>query len=231
MTVPTVQPGEPAPDFDLPLVASDARVTLADFCDRSPLLLVLLKGFECPFCRRQLAALKHTAMALRECGVETLAITTTPLEASRLYTRFRSPEVPLASDPSLDTYRAYGVPIYRLIEDQPTEWPLTVNEPEILRITLNPSPHLPVPMTITEAATHIDAADQFAVIETDETGPPDDLSPFVSYFLIDRDGTVRWVEVVAYDDPADYAHHPSTADIVAAAETLCSPNQNHRSGR
>ncbi len=101
MTAPTVQPGEPAPEFDLPLVVSDERATLADYRGRAHLFLVLLRSFECPFCRRQLAALKHTATALQDLGVETLAVTTTALEASRRYTRYRPPGLPLASDASL----------------------------------------------------------------------------------------------------------------------------------
>lgn len=220
MTAPTVQPGEPAPEFDLALVASDARVTLADYRGRSHLFLVLLRSFECPFCRRQLAALKHTARALQQRGVEMLAVTTTGLKASRLYTRYRAPEVPLASDPTLGIHRAFGVPIYRISDDEPAQWPLTMSESEIIAVTLKPGPDVPVAMTLLDAGLRMDEEDGFVPVETDEQGPPDDLSPLVSYFLIDREGIVRWVEVIAYDDPADYARHPGTADILAAADAL-----------
>jgi peroxiredoxin len=220
MTAPTVQPGEPAPDFDLPMVASDGRVTLADYRGRTHLFLVLLRSFECPFCRRQLAALKHTMRALEARGVETLAVTTTGLKASRLYTRYRAPEVPLAADPKLGIHKSYGVPIYRFVDDGPTQWPLTVSESEFINVTLNPGPDVPVAMTLLDVGLRMDEEDGFTPVETDEQGPPDDLSPLVSYSLIDRAGIVRWVEVIAYDDPADYASHPSTAEIVAAADAL-----------
>ncbi len=117
-------------------------------------------------------------------------------------------------------HRAYRVPIYRIDNDAPMQWPVTVSDSEIIQVTLNTGPDVPVPMSLLDAGLRLDAEDEFVVIETDEEGPPDDLSPLVSYFLINRDGIVRWVEVNAYDDPAEYAQHPGTADILAAAETL-----------
>jgi len=158
--------------------------------------------------------------ALEARGVEMLAVTTTGLEASRLYTRYRAPEVPLASDPTLGIHRSYGVPIYRIVDDEPMQCPLTVKESEFIKVTLKPGPDVPVAMTLLDAGLGMDEEDGFTPVETDEQGPPDDLSPLVSYFLIDREGMVRWVEVIAYDDPADYASHPGTAEIVAAADAL-----------
>jgi hypothetical protein len=149
-----------------------------------------------------------------------LAVTTTGLEASRLYTRYRAPEVPLASDPTLAIHRAYGVPIYRISDEAPSQWPLTMSESEIINVTLNTGPDVPVAVTLLDAGLRMDEEDGFTPVETDDQGPPDDLSPLVSYFLIDREGIVRWVEVIAYDDPADYASHPSSADILSAADAL-----------
>jgi hypothetical protein len=40
---PTVQPGQTAPDFLLPLVLADGQVALGDYRGRSPLLLALLR--------------------------------------------------------------------------------------------------------------------------------------------------------------------------------------------
>jgi peroxiredoxin len=40
---PSLQPGEPAPDFTLPTVPDEGFVSLADYRGRSPLLLVLLR--------------------------------------------------------------------------------------------------------------------------------------------------------------------------------------------
>ncbi len=39
-----LQPGERAPDFSLPAADREGTVSLADYCDRGPVLLVLLRG-------------------------------------------------------------------------------------------------------------------------------------------------------------------------------------------
>ena len=215
-----VQPGEPAPPFDLPLVSSEGRATLADYRGRAPLFLVLLRSFECPFCRRQLAALKRTADNLSTFGIETLAVTTTAVKAARRYTKYRPVGLPLASDPALAIHRAYGVPIYRYSSDQPTRWPAVVNLADLATLKLNPTDELPEPLPLMEASKLLDERDGFEIVETDEQGPPDDVSPLVTYFLIDGAGTVRWLFVVALDDPADYARHPSNEDLVEAARAL-----------
>ena len=148
------------------------------------------------------------------------AVTTTPVKAARLYTRYRPPGLPLASDPTLAIHRAYGVPIYRIDGDRPTQWPQTLNPADLVSLTLNPSPELPEALPAMEAGARLDAEDGFEVVTTDEAGPPDDISPLISYFLIHRSGSVRWTHVVALDDPADYAQHPSPAELLAAAERL-----------
>ena len=215
-----VRLGEAAPNFELPMVASDATVTLGDYRSKTPLLLVLLRSFECPFCRRQLAALKAAADALRARGIETLAVTTTAVKAARLYARYRPPGLPLASDPKLGVHRAFGVPIYRFSTDEPTRWPAVVNVEEMKKVRLKPTDEYPGGQPLREAGDAMDEADGFEIIETDEAGPPDDVSPLVSYFVIDRDGIVRWRFVDALDDPSDYGSHPSHQQLLDAATAL-----------
>jgi len=41
---PPVQPGEPAPEFAVTCANRDGQISLADFRDRSPLLLALFRG-------------------------------------------------------------------------------------------------------------------------------------------------------------------------------------------
>jgi hypothetical protein len=73
------------------------------------------------------------------------------------------------------------------------------------------------PMPIREAMALLNRIDEFESMESGEPGPYDDVSPLVSYFLIDRQGIVRWNHVVALDDLADYGQHPSGAQLLAAA--------------
>lgn len=212
-----VQPGDPAPDFDLPLVSSEGRARLSDYRGRTPLLLVLLRSFECPFCRRHLAALKGPSGTLLAQGVETLAVTTTAERVARLYARYRPTGLPLASDPDLATHRAYGVPIYRVATDRPTRWPETINPADLGTLEVSPAGEITRPMPVREAMRLLNEIDAFQTMETGEPGPYDDVSPLVSYFLIDRPGIVRWNHVVALGSLADYAQHPSAEQLLAAA--------------
>jgi peroxiredoxin len=41
---PSVQPGEPAPDFTLPAAHREGSVSLADYRGRNPVLLALFRG-------------------------------------------------------------------------------------------------------------------------------------------------------------------------------------------
>src|SRR5437870_5268663 len=106
-----LQPGEPAPDFQLPAVDRDSIVSLEDYRGRSPLLLALFRGLWCPFCRRDIAQLGLVKEKLKAAaGIETLGIVATTAENARLYFRFRPTRLPLAADAELRTHRAFGVP-------------------------------------------------------------------------------------------------------------------------
>lgn len=41
---PSLQPGQPAPDFTLPAIHREGKISLADYKGRSPLLLGLFRG-------------------------------------------------------------------------------------------------------------------------------------------------------------------------------------------
>jgi peroxiredoxin len=105
-----VAPGEPAPDFVLPAVNQDGTVAPSDYRGRTPVLLAMMRGLYCAFCRRHIAQLGTTRQKLQPLGIEVLAIVATPPERARLYYRYRPVGVPLAADPDLVTHRAYGVP-------------------------------------------------------------------------------------------------------------------------
>lgn len=217
-----VRPGERAPPFALPGVAEDGQISLDDYRTKTPLFLILLRSFECPFCRRQLTRLKETAAAFDALGIETLVVTTTPVKAARLYAKYRPPGIPVASDPDLITHRAYGVPIYRLSADEATRWPERLNTGDLSTLLLNPTADLPESLSILEAGRALEDADGFTAVETEEQGPPDDVSPLVSFFLIDRAGIVRWLFIEALENPADYGSYPNHQELLAAARAMMS---------
>src|SRR5687768_5880832 len=99
-----VQVGDLAPDFTLPAVdREDGSVSLADYRGKSPVLLALMRGLWCAFCRRHIGQLGFTREKLQAYGVETVAVVATCPERARLYHKHRPTRVPLAADPELTT--------------------------------------------------------------------------------------------------------------------------------
>ena len=77
---PSVQPGEPAPEFTLPAASGEGSVSLAQYRGKSPVYLALFRGLYCSFCRRHVVHLGSTAEKLREVGVQTLGVVATDPE-------------------------------------------------------------------------------------------------------------------------------------------------------
>jgi peroxiredoxin len=213
---PPISPGEPAPDFVLRVVNADATgtVSLADYRGRSPVLLAMMRGLYCAFCRRHIAQLGMTRQKLKAVGVEVLAIAGMPAERLRLYYRFRPVEVPVAADPELATHRAYGVP-------QP---PLT---PDILQAVA--ARHVELARELQIPATNL-AVIKSALARRDGFEPVDaeqidrrDWSEkyggqFTGQFLVDRDGIVRWVNIEgARDGLSGLERFPTDEEFLAAA--------------
>ena len=105
-----VRAGEPAPEFVLPAVNREGTISLSDYRGRTPVLLAMMRGLYCAFCRRHIAQLGATRQKLQALGIEALAIVAMRPERVRLYYSYRPVNVPLAADPELVTHRAYGVP-------------------------------------------------------------------------------------------------------------------------
>jgi AhpC/TSA family len=83
-----ISPGQPAPDFQLPLANEAGTVSLADYRGKTPVLLAMMRGLYCAFCRRHIAQLSSTRQKLKAFGVETLAIVAMPAERVRLYYQY-----------------------------------------------------------------------------------------------------------------------------------------------
>ncbi|MGH2627320.1 MAG: redoxin domain-containing protein [Anaerolineales bacterium] len=67
-------PGDRAPDFELPAADVEGTVALAEYRRRGPVLLSMLRGLYCPFCRRHISQLRPTCEALRAAGIALLGI-------------------------------------------------------------------------------------------------------------------------------------------------------------
>lgn len=114
-----LQPGDPLPEVRLEAVNRDGAVSLADFRDRTPLLVGLFRGLECPFCRRQIAQLGTAHDRLRAAGVEPLAVIATPRERAAQYLRYRPTPLTLLADPERHSHQAFGLPTVEIRLDAP----------------------------------------------------------------------------------------------------------------
>lgn len=207
-----VSPGEPAPDFNLPAVDREERVSLASYRNRSPVFLALFIGLWCPFCRRSIAQMGATEGKLKALGVETLGIVATSPENARLYFKFRPTRLRLAADPELSTHRAYGLP-------KPAPTPKFMTAMETIRI--NPTGEFPEPLPILEAAMAIAKADGYTETQTDKADMERQWPQLKGQFLIDRTGIVRWANIeCATEGLAGVGKFPSEDQILTAARAL-----------
>lgn len=216
-----VQPGEPAPEFELPAVTREGTVRLGDFRGSRPVLLGLFRGLDCPFCRRQIAALGAVNEELQAKGVETLAVITTPAERARAYVRYRPMRMLVASDERRAVHREYGLPRLEISEGQ-SAWPYRATMADIMEMRINPTGELPEPMNPIQGADYLNQIDGFqpapdaASAEEEAAAGPQ----LIGSFLVDRDGIVRWTFLEAAGGPNGFGGIPQTREIFAAAADL-----------
>ena len=184
-------PGDRAPDFELPAGDSEGTVALAEYRRRGPVLLTLLRGLYCAFCRRHISQFRPTCETLHAKGIALLGVVIASPERSRRYFGHFPPCFPIAAAPDRATHRAYGLSeVIRTPElRQETEW----SAAEILRELGLQAP--PVQATAVFDAS-VDASDGFEMTAEDDAEWKRPLQA-VGYFLIGRDGLIRWSRVEA----------------------------------
>jgi peroxiredoxin len=209
---PPVAPGEPAPDFTLPAVDRPETVSLSDYRGKNPVFLALFIGLWCPFCRRAIAQMGAVEQKLRAAGVESLGIVATPADNARLYFKFRPTRLRLAADPELLTHRAYGLP----------KPPVTPELDQALASTrINPTGELPEPLPVMEAAAILGQFDQYTGTPVDQGDMERQWPMLKGYFMIDRDGIVRWATIeCAAEGLAGIGKFPSEEELLGAARAV-----------
>ncbi|HEV8309657.1 MAG TPA: redoxin domain-containing protein [Methylomirabilota bacterium] len=207
----SLQPGQPAPDFSLPAIHREGKISLADYKGRTPLLLALFRGVYCPFCRRAIAQLGRTADKLKAAGVETLGVVATQADRARLYFRYHPTRLPLAADPDLATLRAFRVP-------KPEATPQLVEQ--IKGVRTDVGGELSEPMPIMDALNALDEKDRFEHTPADNEEMEKQFGQLVGQFLLDRDGIIRWVNIEAREGLAGLGKFPSDDEFLAAAAAL-----------
>jgi peroxiredoxin len=212
-----VQPGEPAPGFELPAITREGMVRLADFRHR-PMLLGLFRGLHCAFCRRHIAALGEIEGELRASGVETLAVVNTPAERARNYVSFHPMRLLVASDETRSVHRAYGLPLTEYTESD-TKWPHRISSKDFKNLRVDLPGELPKPMDPLSASAYLNAKEGFEITPEDQRMQIAG-AQLIGAFLIDRAGIVRWTFIEAEEGPSGLGHFPKTDEFLTAAASL-----------
>jgi peroxiredoxin len=219
-----LQPGDAAPNFQLPAVNHEGTVSLDDYRGRKPVMVGLFRGLSCPFCRRQIARFSITRDKLAQEGVEAVAIVNTPLDRARQYFQYRPTRMALATDPEVQTHRAYGVAQVLIVADStdPRElhWPLNATMAQMAATAINPTGELPGPMNIFAATELLNAKDGFEMTEADKRIQEAHGTQGTGHFLIDAEGTIRWAHIEAPDNPNQLASFPGEDEMLAAARAV-----------
>src|SRR5262245_34165591 len=214
-----LQPGDTAPEVVLDAIAHDGKITLRDFQGRSPILIGLFRGLHCPFCRRHIAAMSRLDGALRERGIESIAVVNTPIERARLYFRFHPlPNVIAASDPECVSHRAFGLPNVQFTENE-TDWPRKVGMNVAAAMRVDMPGEMPGPMDPFKAFQLLNAKDGYTTTEAHQRAAATG-AQLVGEFLVDRDGIVRW-RFTEVDDGGRYMFRaPNADDIISATSAV-----------
>jgi peroxiredoxin len=219
-----LQPGDPAPSFVLPAVNREGTVGLENYRGKSAVFVGLFRGLHCPFCRRQVAQLGLTREKLTGEGVETLAIVNTQEARARQYFQYRPTRVLLAADPDVRTHQAFGLPRIGFVADDtsPSElqWPQRTTMAIFLAGRINPEGLLPEPMDTSAGGEFMNKQEGFQPTEVDQQIAAVHGTQLTGFFLIDRDGTIRWSYVEAPNRPDEIANFPGDDEILGAARAL-----------
>ncbi len=222
-SVHPLQAGDRAPDFELPAVNREGKVSLADYRGKSPVFVVLVRGLHCAFCRNHLAKLSSTQGKLAQEGVATVAVVNTQPERARQYFQYRPTRVLLAADPDVQTHHAFGLPVFEVLPDStdPGElrWPKAYSLAKLFATSASID-ELPGRMTLMEAQVALDTKEGFEPKPADEESAVKHGSQLAGQFIIDAGGTIRWAFIEASDSPNQIGVWPSDEEVVAAARRV-----------
>jgi peroxiredoxin len=206
-----VEPGEPAPEFELPEASGRGSVSLAQYRGKSPVYLALFRGLYCSFCRRQIVMLGSIAPKLQAAGIQTVGVVATEPERARLYFRYRPPRIQMGADPELRTHQAYGLPNFALTPEA-YEVGRAAAARELRRLKVE------VPADPLTAFARLDG---FEPSPLDEADFERHQAQLTGQFLIDQDGIVRVAYIeCAREGMAGFGDMPSEEEILAGARTL-----------
>ena len=155
---------------------------------------------------------------LKPAGIETLGVVNTTLDRARLYFKYRPTRMPLAADPEAATHRLFGVPAFQIGDT--SQWPFRATPDDLMSLRVNPTGELPEALPPPEAAAELNRREGFQPTPVDEQIAAAHGGQLDGFFLLDREGIVRWAHIEAGERMADLGKFPTEAEILTAARSL-----------
>jgi peroxiredoxin len=196
--MPGVEVGQKAPSFRLP-AGQGQQIGPEDYRGKSNLIVWFTKGMACPFCRTQMSQLARGYPRLKASGAEVLQVTPTTPERARFYAQNFPIPFPYLCDPDYAVHRTWGLDV----RSHSLAWyaqkfyagsKMTMPTAEIG----NPKP------TLGEIPKNLHDSD-------------------MGFFVIDRDGIVRYKRSEAYVTEKGLNTIPSVDEIVHQLERCGKP--------
>ena len=101
-----------------------------------------------------------------------------------------------------------------------SDWPFRTTREAFFAVRTNAKGELPESLPLVEAGAALDRKDAFELTEVDHEVRAKHWNQLAGYFIIDRDGVIRWTHVEAEHGVADYGKSPSNEEILAVARAL-----------
>jgi hypothetical protein len=140
------------------------------------------------------------------------------LDRARLYFKHRPTQLTLVADPERASHSAFGTPslmtLHGLSRD---EREALLSGPNAMRV--DPTGELGTPLPFLEARHELNSRDGY-VLTPEEEAVRAAGAGVETFFLIDREGVIRWRWIEAMERPNDIGLLPSPSELVAAARTV-----------
>jgi peroxiredoxin len=215
-----LQPGDRAPNIILDTVTRPGKVALEDYRGHKPVLVGLFRGLHCPFCRRHIATFAQLDSALRQKGIETLAVVNTPAERARLYFRYHPmPNLLAASDPERSSHRAFGLPTLEFTENE-TAWPHKVGMDAVMKMRIDLPEDFPEPISPMIGSDILNKKDGYEITQDDEQMMATGQGQLVGQFLLDRESVVRWSFTEVPEGGRHMFGAPTPEELMSAASQI-----------
>jgi peroxiredoxin len=189
-----IEVGQRAPSFRLP-AGHGGDIGPDDYRGRSSLIVWFTKGMACPFCRTQMSQLARGYPRLKAAGAEVLQVSPTKPERARFYARNFPIPFPYLCDPDYEIHRAWGLGV----RSHSMLWYAKL----MYEVTKMP---MPPPAEIGDPRATL--AERPALFHDTDMG----------FFVLDREGVVRYKQAGHYMTEHGVRQIPSADEIVRTLE-------------